>query len=48
MTELLNILLYIQIGLSGVCLYRIIRGPQSLTGWSALISSEYLLSGYVP
>ncbi|HOU01662.1 MAG TPA: monovalent cation/H+ antiporter complex subunit F [Bacteroidales bacterium] len=27
MTEWLNILLYIQIGLSGVCLYRIIRGP---------------------
>ncbi len=27
MTDLLNILLYIQIALSGVCLYRIIRGP---------------------
>ncbi len=27
MNELLNILLYIQIGLSGICLYRIIRGP---------------------
>jgi multicomponent Na+:H+ antiporter subunit F len=27
MTHLLDILLYIQIGLSGICLYRIIRGP---------------------
>jgi multicomponent Na+:H+ antiporter subunit F len=27
MTAFLNILLYIQIALSGVCLYRIIRGP---------------------
>jgi multicomponent Na+:H+ antiporter subunit F len=27
MTDLLTILLYIQIGLSFVCLYRIIRGP---------------------
>ncbi len=27
MTEFLNILLYIQIALSGICLYRIIRGP---------------------
>jgi len=27
MTDLLTILLYIQIGLSTVCLYRIIRGP---------------------
>ncbi len=27
MSEYLNILLYIQIGLSFVCLYRIIRGP---------------------
>ncbi len=27
MTTLLNILLYTQIALSGVCLYRIIRGP---------------------
>lgn len=27
MNELLNILLYIQIALSGICLYRIIRGP---------------------
>jgi len=27
MTEMLNILLYIQIALSTVCLYRIIRGP---------------------
>ncbi len=27
MTDLLNILLYTQIALSGVCLYRIIRGP---------------------
>jgi len=27
MSELLNILLYIQIALSGLCLFRIIRGP---------------------
>jgi multicomponent Na+:H+ antiporter subunit F len=27
MTEILNILLYIQIALSGLCLYRIVRGP---------------------
>lgn len=27
MTDLLNVLLYTQIALSGVCLYRIIRGP---------------------
>ena len=27
MNEWLEILLYIQIGLSGLCLYRIIRGP---------------------
>jgi multicomponent Na+:H+ antiporter subunit F len=27
MSEFLNILLYIQIALSGVCLFRIIRGP---------------------
>ena len=27
MTDYLNILLYIQIALSGVCMYRIIRGP---------------------
>ena len=27
MIEFLNILLYVQIGLSGICLYRIIRGP---------------------
>lgn len=27
MTEFLNILLYVQIALSGICLYRIIRGP---------------------
>jgi len=27
MTDLLSILLYIQIALSAVCLYRIIRGP---------------------
>jgi multicomponent Na+:H+ antiporter subunit F len=27
MINLLNILLYIQIGLCGVCMYRIIRGP---------------------
>jgi multicomponent Na+:H+ antiporter subunit F len=27
MTDWLNILLYIQIGLSVICLYRIIRGP---------------------
>jgi multicomponent Na+:H+ antiporter subunit F len=27
MTEALNILLYIQIALSGLCLYRIVRGP---------------------
>jgi multicomponent Na+:H+ antiporter subunit F len=27
MTEFLNILLYIQIALSGICLYRVIRGP---------------------
>jgi multicomponent Na+:H+ antiporter subunit F len=27
MSEWLNILLYIQIGLSTICLYRIIRGP---------------------
>lgn len=27
MSEYLNILLYIQIGLSSICLYRIIRGP---------------------
>lgn len=27
MTELLNILLYIQIALASACLYRIIRGP---------------------
>jgi len=27
MTDYLNILLYIQILLSGICLYRIIRGP---------------------
>jgi multicomponent Na+:H+ antiporter subunit F len=27
MTNWLNILLYIQIGLSTICLYRIIRGP---------------------
>jgi multicomponent Na+:H+ antiporter subunit F len=27
MTDLLNILLYIQIALCGICLYRIIRGP---------------------
>jgi multicomponent Na+:H+ antiporter subunit F len=27
MSEFLNILLYVQIALSGICLYRIIRGP---------------------
>ena len=27
MSNFLNILLYIQIGLSAICLYRIIRGP---------------------
>ena len=27
MSILLNILLYIQIGLCGICMYRIIRGP---------------------
>ena len=27
MTEWLNILMYIQIGMSVICLYRIIRGP---------------------
>jgi multicomponent Na+:H+ antiporter subunit F len=27
MSEFLNILLYIQIALAGVCLYRVIRGP---------------------
>jgi multicomponent Na+:H+ antiporter subunit F len=27
MSEFINILLYVQIGLSGLCLYRIIRGP---------------------
>ena len=27
MSNFLNILLYIQIGLSGICMYRIIRGP---------------------
>ena len=27
MTEILNILLYIQIAASSICLYRIIRGP---------------------
>ena len=27
MSDYLNILLYIQIGLSGICLYRNIRGP---------------------
>ena len=27
MSDWLNILLYIQIGLSGICMYRIIRGP---------------------
>jgi multicomponent Na+:H+ antiporter subunit F len=27
MNTWLNILLYIQIGLSGICMYRIIRGP---------------------
>lgn len=27
MSNYLNILLYIQIGLSGICMYRIIRGP---------------------
>jgi multicomponent Na+:H+ antiporter subunit F len=27
MSNWLNILLYIQIGLSGICMYRIIRGP---------------------
>jgi multicomponent Na+:H+ antiporter subunit F len=27
MNDLLSILLYIQIGLSAICLYRIIRGP---------------------
>jgi multicomponent Na+:H+ antiporter subunit F len=27
MNDWLNILLYIQIGLSGICMYRIIRGP---------------------
>lgn len=27
MSNLLNILLYIQIGLCGICMYRIIRGP---------------------
>jgi multicomponent Na+:H+ antiporter subunit F len=27
MSDFLNILLYIQIALSGICLYRIIRGP---------------------
>jgi multicomponent Na+:H+ antiporter subunit F len=27
MNELLNILLYIQIAATGICLYRIIRGP---------------------
>ena len=27
MNNWLNILLYIQIGLSGICMYRIIRGP---------------------
>jgi len=27
MSELLNILLYIQIALSGLCLFRIVRGP---------------------
>jgi multicomponent Na+:H+ antiporter subunit F len=27
MNDFLNILLYVQIALSGICLYRIIRGP---------------------
>jgi multicomponent Na+:H+ antiporter subunit F len=27
MSNWLNILLYIQIGLSGICMYRIVRGP---------------------
>ena len=27
MSNWLNILLYVQIGLSGICMYRIIRGP---------------------
>ena len=27
MNDWLNILLYIQIGLSGICMYRIIKGP---------------------
>jgi multicomponent Na+:H+ antiporter subunit F len=27
MSEFLNILLYVQIALSGICLFRIIRGP---------------------
>jgi len=27
MSEFLNILLYIQIALSGICLFRIVRGP---------------------
>ena len=27
MSNWLNIMLYIQIGLSGICMYRIIRGP---------------------
>jgi multicomponent Na+:H+ antiporter subunit F len=27
MSEFLNILLYVQIALSGICLYRIVRGP---------------------
>lgn len=27
MTHILDILLYIQIGLSGICMYRIIKGP---------------------
>lgn len=27
MSDLLNILLYIQIAMAGVCLYRVIRGP---------------------
>jgi multicomponent Na+:H+ antiporter subunit F len=27
MTTWLNLLLYVQIGLSGICMYRIIRGP---------------------
>jgi multicomponent Na+:H+ antiporter subunit F len=27
MNEFLNILLYVQIALSGICMYRIVRGP---------------------